>query len=215
MTRRRSIGEQFARRRETVVDGRYSRFVGLMKVALPVSAAALAVLVVAWPYLSGRDVGFNLTFADVGAGAIDAVHMSNARLFGTDDEGQPFKVTAESAIQDVDDSDTVRFTSPKADILLDNGAWLALTAAHGVLYRARQILVLDGAVELFFDEGYAFRTDRAEIDLRTRITHGDSPVEGHGPLGVLNADGFRFDPQGRTIRFEGRVRLVVNPRAGV
>ncbi len=176
MTRRRSIGEQFARRRETVVDGRYSRFVGLMKIALPMSAAALAVLVVAWPYLTGRDVGFNLSFTDIGTSAIEAVHMSNARLLGSDDEGQPFKVTAESVTQDAEDSDTVRFTSPKADILLENGAWLALTAARGTLHRAGQILVLDGAVELFFDEGYAFRTDRAEIDLRTRITHGDSPV---------------------------------------
>ena len=215
MTRRRSIGEHFARRRRIVaISARYSRFVGLMKVVLPMSAVALAVLVVAWPYLAGREEGFHLSFADIGVDATEAVYMTNARFFGSDDKRQPISVTADSVTQEIGDPDTVRFILPKADILLENGDWLALTAERGTLHRAGQLLALDGGVNIFFDKGYEFRTERAEIDLRTRAARGDAPVEGQGPLGLLNASGFRLGDKGRTIHFDGRVRLVLYPNAG-
>lgn len=213
MTRRRSIGAHFAaRRRRVVIGARYSRFVGLMKLVLPLSAAALAAVVVAWPYLAGRDTGFQLSFANVGIGPAETEYMTNARLLVSDGKDQPINVTADSVTQAADDPDMYHFILPKADILLASGAWIALTAERGTLRRSEQTLTLDGGVSVYSDDGYEFRTERAEIDLRARTARGDAPVEGQGPLGVLSAGGFYL---GDTIRFEGRVRLVAYPKAGV
>ena len=44
---------------------------------------------------------------------------------------------------------------------------------------------LDGGVNIFSDEGYEFRTERAEIDIDANTAWGDQPIEGQGPLGIL------------------------------
>ncbi len=216
MTRRGSIGDYFARRSRIVnISVRYSRFVALMRVALPISAAALAVLVLAWPYLTGKDEGFHLTVTDVGIDTAEGVQMTNVRFFNSDGKGQPISVTAESVSQDQDDPDIVRFVLPAADIELEGGTWVALTAQRGAFHRTDQTLLLEGAVNLFSDEGYELRTERVEFDLRAKSARGDAAVEGQGPLGLLSAARFRFDNASGSIHFEGHVRMVIYPKAGV
>ena len=58
-----------------------------------------------------------------------------------------------------------------------------------------------------------FRTSRARVDLEKRIISGTEPVAGHGPLGELNATGFRVLDNGGTIVFGGPARLVIHPSA--
>ena len=216
MTRRRTIGEHISlRRRSFAINGRYSRFVGLMKLVLPMSAAGLAALVVAWPYLIGREQGFPLTYADIGNGAAEADYMINGRFFGSDEKNRPIRVTAETVTHVDGDPDTVQFTSPKADIMLGNGTRLGLIADRGTLHRAGQTLVLEGGVDVVSDQGYEFRTERVEVDLRARAARSDTPVEGKSPFGVLHAEGFRFIHEGRTMHFTGQVRMVLHPRKGV
>ncbi len=215
MTTRRSIGDYFAKRRRIVsISARYSRFVVLLKVALPIGAAALVVFVVAWPYLTGPEDGFHLSFSEVEVSAQKGVHMTNVRFFNSDGDNQPLTVTAEQVMQDNDDPDIVRFIMPAADIQLANGMWLALTARQGALHRTNRTLSLVGSVNLFSDEGYELRTEQVEFDLRTQSVAGNTPVEGQGPLGVFSADGFHLDRTGRSIHFEGRVHMVLYPKAG-
>ncbi len=213
--RRHPATERWAeRRRKVAASGHYSRFVGLMKWLLPLSAVALALLVVVWPYLGEQDRGLPLSFAAIKSSISDKLFMTNARFLGTDDRNQPYTVTADKVIQQTSDQDLVQFVNPKADIQLDDGSWVALTAKRGVLRQSAELLSLDGGVNIFSDAGFEFRTDRARVDLRTKIASGDAPVEGQGPLGVLNATGFTLDRGGRTIRFKGRVKLVVYPKSG-
>ena len=132
---RPSIGKTKRRRRLAVAGARYSKFVGLMKVLLPAGAAVLTVMVVAWPYLSGQDEGVPISFADVEPIGSATPLMSNARYFGTDENERPcaprLSVTADTVTQAAEDEDTIHFTAPKADMLLDSGAWVALTADRG------------------------------------------------------------------------------------
>ncbi len=185
-----------------------------MKVLLPTVAAVLIALVVAWPLLSGRDEGVPISFADVELSGPETPLMSNARYLGTDARNRPFTVTADAVTQATEDEDTIHFTAPKADMLLDSGAWVALTADRGTLHRATNTMVLDGAVNIFSDEGYEFRTEHAEIDIDANTAWGDRPIEGQGPLGTLNADTFRLDNAAGRLWFEGRVRMIIYPNVG-
>ena len=208
---RPSIGGTIGRQRVAAIGARYSNFVGLMKVLLPIGAAALTVLVVAWPFVTGHDEGVPISFADVEATGPDTPLMTNARYFGSDERDRPFSVTADTVTQSAEDEDTVHFIAPKADMLLESGAWVALTAERGTLHRGANTMELVGAVNIFSDEGYAFRTERAEIDIDANTAWGDRPIEGQGPLGHLNADTFRLDNAAGRLLFEGRVRMVVYP----
>ncbi len=107
---------------------RYSRFVGMMKLILPLGALILVAMVVTWPYLRGDDDSIPLSFASIGVGLDENVFMTNARYIGADDKDQPYTLTAELAAQDDDDPDIILLTKPPADILLNEGTWLALTA---------------------------------------------------------------------------------------
>ena len=212
---RRTISERLVGApRDVIVSVRYSRFVGMMKLLLPLSAAVLILAVVAWPYLAGRDDGIPLSFATIGMGLDESVFVTNARYMGADDKNQPYTLTAELAAQDDSDPDIIRLTKPKADILLNEGTWLVLTADSGTLLRASEQLSLEGAVSIFSDIGYEFRTESAKIDLGASRAYGDAPIEGQGPFGVLNADSFRLDGKGHVIYFEGRVRMTLYPKSG-
>ncbi len=214
--RRHAVIERMAARsRKVRLSGRYSRFVGLMKWLLPLSAVALALLVVVWPYFNEQQRGLPLSFAAIETSVNNKLFMTNARFLGSDDRNQPYTITADSVVQAAGDSDMVQFIRPKADIQLDDGSWLALTAARGALRRSDETLTLDGGVDVFSDAGYEFRTAQIEVDLRSKVARGDQPVEGQGPLGVLSATGFTLDRNGRTIRFSGRVKLVLYPKGEV
>lgn len=182
-----------------------SRVVGLLKVALPMTAVALIALVALWPEL--QDEPPPPPAAAAGGG--DAARMLSPRYFGVDDRSQPFSIAARSASQAENQSEVIELNQPEAEITLDGGAWLALNADHGRYDRAAQRLVLSGEVTLFRDDGFAARTATAHVDLNDRSAWGDAPVAVHGPSGEIQAEGFRIADEGDTVVFTGRSRLVI------
>ncbi len=189
----------------------YSLFARLMRYALPMVAVVLLAIVVVWPLISGREDGFRLSFGP--ADPIDSgpLVMENARYIGVDSRNQSYTVIAEQAIQESAEADLIELITPKADIILSDNGWLALTADRGNYYRGDEILDLEGRVNSFSDEGFEMRTEAARIELAQGRASGSLPVEGQGPLGVLNAVGFEFIDGGAAIRFGGPVRLVIYP----
>jgi len=189
----------------------YSLFARLMRYALPMVAVVLLAIVVVWPLISGREDGFRLSFSP--ADPIDSgpLVMENARYIGIDSRNQSYTVIAEQASQESAEADLIELITPKADIILSDNGWLALTADRGYYFRGSEILDLEGRVNSFSDEGFEMRTEAARIELAHGRASGSLPVEGQGPLGVLNAVGFEFIDGGATIRFGGPVRLVIYP----
>jgi len=107
----------------------------------------------------------------------------------------------------------VTLVMPKADITLEDGTWLVLTANEGVFARGEKKLNLAGNVNLYHDSGYEFRTARAAIDLAAGIAEGNDPVDGQGPFGQLRAAGFRMVNKGKVIHFLGKSKLTLFPGA--
>ncbi|HIO38088.1 MAG TPA: LPS export ABC transporter periplasmic protein LptC, partial [Rhodospirillales bacterium] len=102
---------------------------------------------------------------------------------------------------------------PKADITVSDGSWLVLTANSGVYYQKRKFLNLEGAVNLFHDSGYEFKTKKAHIDLNQGIAISNEPVKGQGPFGQLQAEGFQIENKGNKISFLGKSKLILFPKA--
>ena len=194
--------------------GAYSRFVTLMKYLLPVVALLLIVLVVVWPYLKLNDTRFSIGFTALKVGNVEDPAMINPRFQGADKDKQTFSITADIAKNLLNADKSVELEMPKADISLDDGSWLVVTAKSGIYVRENETLTLNESVNLFHDSGYEFRTESADIDLTKGTASGSVPVEGQGPFGNLKAEGFRLVDKGKTIYFTGKSHLTIYPGAG-
>jgi lipopolysaccharide export system protein LptC len=189
----------------------YSRFVGTMKVILPLAAAAITGLILAWPAAHDDTQQIALTFAQTNSTEAETPGMQNARYVGTDANNRPFLVTANQASQEPGSPDLIEMLALQADMTLDNGVWMSVVASSGRYDRARQILQLAGPVNIFSDIGYEFHAVTARVDLKHNIAESDSPVQGHGPFGILRADGFRLVDQGKRLLFYDNVHMMVRP----
>lgn len=191
----------------------YSRFVGLMKVVLPALAAGLVVLVIAWPQLNINSDRFRLGISHLGFGQPDNLSMVNARFNGIDEKNRPFTITADLATQSSENENLIALELPKADMTLQDGAWLALSARAGQYDQDREQLALNGDVSLFHDNGFEMHTESATIDLAGGVARGEAPVEGQGAPGMIAGEGFEVLDKGQRIIFTGKSRLLIMPEA--
>lgn len=200
--------------REQQVSLRYSRFVGMMKLLLPMIGLGLIVVILAWPNESDQIGGFHLSFAKGDAADADKLVMVNPRYTGTDQSQRPFTVTASSATQDPEDQRRVTLDAPQADMTMEDGSWLTVLASGGIYHQLEQTLNLDGPVNIFSDLGYEFHAESAVIDLETGGARSDRPIYGQGPFGSVRSDRLTVTQSGQRLLFEGNVHMIIRPFEG-
>ena len=192
-----------------VTVGGHSRRVAYLKLMLPALALSIVTLVLAWPQLAPEEKRFRLTAARISAEDAETLRMRAAHYYGTDDQGQPYVVTAKEAIQVNARSNNIDMVDPKADLTAKSGAWMALTGDSGTYHQDKRTLDLVGDVSLFHDNGTEFHTTRAAVDFTNSSASGDDPVDGQGPSGLVNGEGFRLYDRGARIVFTGKARVVL------
>lgn len=193
---------------------KHQRLVALLRIALPLATLLLATLVIAWPKFQNRErTGFTLSPTLADPKEVEQLTMVNPKFVGLDSKQQPYTVTARSANQDRPGADLVLLDRPQADITLESGAWITVTALNGRYTQKEQLLDLMGDINLFHDSGFEFHTEQAEIDLANNTMSGDVPVTGHGPAGTIDSDGFMVLDHGQTVLFTGHAKLHINAGA--
>ncbi|MGD1923440.1 MAG: LPS export ABC transporter periplasmic protein LptC [Paracoccaceae bacterium] len=204
----------FHKARQNAQVRSYSRMVQLMKFALPAAAVALVALI----FLTGRE-RFLPTEAEnlVNAAALGAgLRLENPRFAGVTSDGDPFVVTALSALPDGAKPDQVDLEAPKAELRLANGMVLNVESNAGEMLRASEHLTLEGDVVLTTSDGYRAETDRALIDLAERTADLPGAITATGPRGSIRADSLEIRQTGAerntvTAIFRGRVRVNYTP----
>jgi lipopolysaccharide export system protein LptC len=182
---------------------RYSRFVGLMRWALPAAAAVMLLLLFAWPNQLGAP-------RDLPQDSPSQREMTNPRYQGSNARGEPMTVTASRAVQVGSLEDVIDLTEVTARLERQGGGWVTLEAKNGQYLQKTNRVTLSGQVRLRDEAGYDILTDKAEIDLNTPAqAWGENKVTGRGPRGSINANGFRITDEGKTVMFTGRSRLVL------
>ncbi|HCP01162.1 MAG TPA: hypothetical protein DIT35_06690, partial [Rhodospirillaceae bacterium] len=164
-----------------------------------------------WPRLAPDEDSFRINLEVVGPAGGAKPQVLNPRLQGIDAAARPFQVTADFGARSdsVNGGEVYDLTHPKADIVLADGSWVALTANDGRFEAKTNTLHLAGDVNLFHDQGYEFVTTVAQVDLITSTASGDAPIIGQGPFGILDAEGFRIFDSGERVLFLGHARLTV------
>lgn len=189
----------------------YGVIVQGLKIVLPTVAVGLIALIFLWPQIAEQTADLGMQFFGIDQSTSDAMQLSNARYQGVDAENQPFTVTADGVRQAQVDAEEVLLTKPKADIMLSDQSWAALTAENGRFNRETQQLTLTGDVSFFHDLGYEFRTNSATVDMAKGEAEGPDPVDGQGPFGQVEAEGFKVFDKGARILLTGKSKLLIYP----
>lgn len=200
---RETIGPENPRRR---------LIVRLVKFVLPVVALGFLAVMIAWPRFAQKESQFDLDYSDI-TKEQDDLRMSSPRFTGTDDENNPYTITADAATQDPHDRELVQLDALQADLAQSDGSWLSVNATTGLMHNGLQTLQLDGQVEAYSDLGYAFYTSSARLDLDAGSLLADQPVRIQGPAGHLRADRMLATDRGQRLHFEGNVKVIVYPKA--
>ncbi|HXC55107.1 MAG TPA: LPS export ABC transporter periplasmic protein LptC [Rhizomicrobium sp.] len=200
-----------ARTRDTALNAlRYSRFVMVMKRALPLAAGGLIAAVIVYALLPRQSDKLSLTYQSLGTINNDLT-MTKPRLTGSDRKGNPFLITADAAVQDPANMRRATLRGVQADLTLDKGRWLNATAAGGFVDMDKGWLTLGGGIAIYSDDGYELHTARADVDLKKGLFQGPAQVTGHGPAGTLSADSFEVDRSTSQLVLVGHVRMTILP----
>jgi lipopolysaccharide export system protein LptC len=227
MTRRSSVDEALAqpisnrpvrtdrdwtaRTRDTALNAlRYSRFVTLMKRALPISAGVLIAIVLIYALLPRQSDKLTFAYGELGHIQGD-LSMQKPRLTGTDHKGNPFVITADTATQLGRSIHRANLKNVQADFTMDKDRWVNANAATGLVDMDKGTLALGGGIAVFTDDGYEMHTQRADIDLKKGNIHGPVPVKGQGPIGTFRANTFDASRGDNQLQLHGNVYMLITP----
>ncbi len=188
---------------------RRAHLVWLVKLVLPATALALLGLLFLWPELEGREG--RLSFRRGPAMTSEALQVVSPRYQGVDELNRPFTVTARLARQP-GQAQLMLLDQPRADIQLNDGAWVFVEARDGRFDRPAQRLELEGDVRIFHDGGTRFATEAATVLLNEGNAHGDRPTQAQGPFGTIDGEGFEMRDRGAVMVFTGRARALLEGR---
>ncbi|MBX3506546.1 MAG: LPS export ABC transporter periplasmic protein LptC [Parvibaculum sp.] len=192
-------------------SSRYSSFVSIMKIALPLGAVLLFAVILFYSGVFESKDDLDIAFREIDRQPGD-LRMVSPRVAGMTSDGNPYLVTADNATQDISKPNVVTFENIHADLKLNQEEdWMSLTARSGIYNSELQTLDLEQQIDIFTTWGYEMHGRQATIDFERGELRSESEVEGHGPLGKLRADRMRAERATQVLRFDGNVRMLILP----
>ena len=192
----------------------YSRWVGILKIVLPLIAVGLLSTV----FLVQKEDTFEggLVFSKIDMATLgDGLTISNPRFSGITTGGDTFTLAAARAIPDSSKPKVVEMTELAADLSYADGTIVNATAAQGIARIPEQKLDLNGGFEALSNNDYTFRSTGGQLDLRSGDFESFGTVRMTGPGQVLEAGRLRIATDAadgrRLFHFENGVHLTYTP----
>jgi lipopolysaccharide export system protein LptC len=199
-----------ARRKAMLPGSARDTWVSVLKIALPAAAVMLFVVILWLPLTATQEFSFLLS-KDTTAAAGERLLAQEARYRGETDNGEPFELRADRAVQKTSTVPVVMLTGLSARIAREDGE-ARVTAPSGTYNLDTQMIGISGPVEVRSESGFSLDSEAITVDLNRRTVTTAEPVTGAVPLGTFRADSFAADIDGRRVVMEGGVRLRIAPR---
>ena len=144
--------------------------------------------------------------------AHERLRVSRALYRGEDGKGQPFALSALSAVQATSANPVLKLDTLAARIGLRGGPG-TVVAPTGRYNMTTERIALDGPVAMRTADGYALDTQNVDLDLKTRSLVSRTAVTGKMPLGHFSADHMQANLDRRTVLLTGNARLHIDQRS--
>ncbi|WP_174287150.1 LPS export ABC transporter periplasmic protein LptC [Sphingomonas bacterium] len=189
---------------------RHDRLVGTARIVLPVGIGVMVAFLVLAPLLNVGEASFVLDKNKVEV-AKERLKIQAAQYRGEDQKGQPFDLTAKSAIQHSSAEPIVQLSDLSARVRLSDGP-ANIHADSGVYDMDSEKVKLIGPLNFTGPKGYDLKTRDATVDLKTRQMQSGGAVTGTTSQGVFSADSLHADMENRIVTLDGNARLRISPR---
>ena len=184
-----------------------SRMVERLKYSLPGLALVILLILIGWPRAQRWIYQQRPTLAQT----VLEPQENNTAIYpeykGSDQKNQPYTITADQGTEI--SLDEIYLTHPKMVMNLKAGDVVTLASTSGTLNKTTNKVHLVGNVTLTHSQGYVLKTAEAWINCNEGSAHGESPIEGNGPTGAIQAKGFRLAEQGNKVTFIGETQLLL------
>lgn len=182
---------------------RHDKLIGTLKVALPAAVGVVAAIFLMLPLTKDQEVSFILDKKDVGR-AEERMKIEAARYTGTDNEGQPFVLVADRAVQQTSDVPVVDISGMRARLGLSQGP-ATIQALQGRYNLDRQQVAVSGPVRVSGPEGEQLVTRDVLIDLKSRQVRSTGQINGRMPVGSFDAASLNADLGTKQVGLTGGV----------
>jgi lipopolysaccharide export system protein LptC len=190
-------------------DDLYSRFVGWMKVLLPL--AALALLSTMFLLARGGNSVQSIPIADLAVLAREQ-GMTNPNLAGVTSDGSAVSITAAALRPDTLAVDAFSIIAPTLVLDATDGSRVEISAGLGAIDGRLKLMTLTELVRVGTSSGYMMETTGIEADLGSGQISSLGPLEVQAPFGTLTAGKVVVmtspDGLGQQMVFNGGVRLL-------
>jgi lipopolysaccharide export system protein LptC len=187
---------------------RHSRWVRLLRRAIPASIAVVLGLLIFEAYFNPFRVLANIR-VDPGKIIISGtrIKMGSPRYAGYTSDNRPYEVTAQAASQDITKPDLIDLEDIWAKVEMQDKSTLIMTAKTGHYNSKTDRLVLSDQIHLNTSTGHTALLQDATIEIKKGSVVSENPVELAFLRGTLNANRLQIDDQGAVIRFGGGVTM--------
>ncbi len=190
---------------------RHSRLVALLRRFIPIVLGATVMLTGLWLWFDPLKA-LNELPVTVGKLTISGskLKMEAPKLTGFSKDGQPYSVTAESALQDLKKPSEIELSNIVGHFDLSNRSTV-LNAASGIYDAKADQMHVFGGIDFRSDDGQGGRLNDATIETKKGHLMTDHPVDLYFREGTLRGDRMEVFDHGKVIVFEGDVRMMLHP----
>ena len=188
---------------------RHSRRVRVLKTALPVLAAAIAVSFIGYSwFITPAKISLDLAASGIVDGKLV---MASPKLDGFTKSKLPYTMTASRAIQEFGNMDRFELEDITALLPVSDKVKADIKAATGVFDNKTQKLDITSPIKIVTSDGMNADLTDAKIDIKTGRLETAKPVDIRLENSRIQADSFIAEDQGKVLIFENNVRMVLRP----
>jgi lipopolysaccharide export system protein LptC len=196
---------------------RHSRYVRMLRIAVPAAAVLALVGGIGFPALLGPMRMLSKMPVDIGSVVVSGtkIMMQQPRIAGFTRDNRRYDLTAQAAGQDVTKPDLVELQGIHATMEMQDEAVFDTTARTGLYNSKTELLTLNNDIVVTSTNGYEAVLSEAVLDIRAGKIVSEKPVFVKTSTLNINANRMEVTDGGDVMRFERGVTVLLLPEAAV
>lgn len=189
---------------------RHSRRVKRLKIVLPLVAVLIGAVFVAVSVVRAfLPENLQIENATIENGKIV---MQNPAISGRNKDDISYSMKAERALQDIANPDIITLEKIRAQMPVNDTLIATVDAISGVYDRGRNNLNMTAPFSITMNNGLVADFQAAYLDINAGEMDTKKPVAISMSGGSIVAQTLRMTDKGRVVTFEGKVKVVVDPK---
>ncbi|MGK6316108.1 LPS export ABC transporter periplasmic protein LptC [Neorhizobium sp. DT-125] len=189
----------------------HSTLVRKLKVLLPISAAVISALFIGVSVIRAYlPENLSIENARIENGKIV---MERPAISGRNSDGISYSMIATRALQDIQNPNMITLEDVKAAVPINDDVIARVTATGADFDRGSDKLNLTAPFDVNLSNGITARFKSARMDIPGGTMDTPDPVDISMKEGSIVAESLKITDKGRTITFQGQVRVHLDPAA--